>query len=300
MEQIKKIFFKKENLYKLLESKIPVEAFEDKYHKYIEDFNVCDITTFFNKHEELLNYNTDFYTSVLLKTRSIISDVYNEFNHIDNDFSYFVKKVIEDYDYLVDQLNCEYDLCVNQHKDNLESNCLDEISCGIFSSTEAYSRKVYFDILGPKHSDEYNSVERKLRFCVDNFYSYLYIKTEQILFFFYNIYNAKKDEKVYLMNKYLFLINQKTFDATKFKQIEIESLNKIWKYYKHQEIIEQKIVDNLYMKKFIQENINIVNKFYNYLSDFKNMLNLIDKIDEYILEIDGILNPLGLTGFEND
>lgn len=300
MLNLRKVLLETENINKLVESIIPHNIFSEKYTKYITDFNNCEISNFFDIHKELVDYNTDFYEEVLLKTKSIISNIYEEYISIKEDFDYFIKKVMDDYDSLFKELKGEYDICYKNHKKDLDENYLNDISCGIFSPNEAYSRQINAGLMDPIYSDKYYYIDRKLRFCVDNLYSYLYIKTEQILFFFFNLYENKDGNKIYLMTKYDILNKNKIFGENNFKQAEIDHLCKIFKYYKHQETLDGKIRTNLHKKEFIQNNIDIIKKFYDYLTQFNNLKNLIDKIWEYSNEIEGIKNPLGLSWFESD
>ena len=305
MNNFKKEILKKENISKILVGKIP-NIFEEYNQKYINDFNEIDnnseLYIFFNKNKNLIEYNTDFYKNFLFKIKQVLINIYKEFRIINEDFEYFIDKFNEDFCSLNSLLLIEKNKSINKQKNENENAFINDISFGIFSYEESCSRKIMNSIFNNNFTDEFYNLDRKLRYLIDNFYSYLYIKSEQILYFLYRLFNNEDNEKFkpFLMEKYYFFIDNNIFNINNllFSKEKFEELNTIWIYYKHQTILEEKISKKIYKKKDIYESISCIKNIYNSLISILDFNILIDKIYYYNEEIDGILNPLGLTGWE--
>jgi len=302
MDNIKNKILSKENISKILDGKIP-NIFEEYYEKYIEDFNkvnkVSEFWIFFSKNEILMEYNTEFYENVLLEIKETLMEIYNNFITIKDDFEYFINKFNKDFDSLNLLIKIEKDKSINKKNQRIEGAFIDDISFGILSYDEACSKKWMNYILDNKYTNEFYNLDRKLKYGIDNFYSYLYIKTEQILSFFYQLFNNEesKKTKIFLIPKYDFFIKNNLFNINdlSFSKEIIEDLNNIWIHYKHQTILEQKVSKKLYKKETISLYISYIKNIYDSLSSISNFKILIDMIREYHEKIDETLNPLGIT-----
>jgi len=305
VEILKKEILKKENIFKILEGKIP-NIFKEYNKKYINDFNeinkVNELWIFFSKNKILLEYNTDFYENVLFEIKKILMNIHKDFIVIKDDFEYFINKFNEDFDSLNLLIKIEIDKSIIINNNKNEDVFINAISFGIFSYEEAYSRKLMSSILDNKYTNEFYNLDRKLKYVIDNFYSYLYIKIEQILSFFYQLFNNEENKKFkkYLILKYQYFIEYNVFNINDlyFSKEIIEELNDIWIHFKHQTNLEEKVIKKLYKKETIRLYICYIKKIYDSLSSISNFKILIDKIYDYNEEIDGVLNPLGLTGWE--
>lgn len=105
-----------------------------------------------------------------------------------------------------------------------------------------------------------------------------------------------------MMEKYDFLIKSKIFNCdNKIKNLDIfKELNIIWNWFKHQSNNKDFDIKNIYKKENIYKYFNEINNIYKKVSKTIRFGKMINKINDYIDEIDGLLNPLGLTGFEID
>lgn len=295
----KKILTRK-NLELIFSKKIP-NIFQEKFEKEIKIFNKnIDMYNIVDKLcPNMWCENTDFELEVLNKMREQLKKIYDNFHKICNDYDYFIKKFKSDYNKLFLSFENEFKKsCENNEKQNKNNFCYD-ISCGIFSPNEAHQRLFFNRIINNKLSNKCNKVYQKLKYLVDNFYSYLYIKTEQILYFYFKLFKTKnKDKKLFLFDKYLFFIKNNPFIVNNFDKEEITELNSIWIFYKHQENNGTEITYLDFNK--IEKHILIVDKIYSTLRPIYHFYDLIDKINDYYREIESITNPAGLTGFESD
>lgn len=303
---INREMFTKENLKKIISSHIPISWIKnDKYKKLINKFNKTkanDISNFLDKNNLFSDQFYNFY-DVLVPIKAKISFCLNNYNDLYDDFNFFIKNFNKEYKKKINEYRKSVKKDEKRKEKKLENQWMYDVSTGIFSVTEAQNRKLFYDLTWDNYSDRTIFLIKKLKFLTDSFYSYLYIKTEQILHFYWSLFNVKKDNKrLYLWDKFKYFSNNCIFNLNIniINEKNFEELNNIWIFFKHQDKKDKENYDFIYKKEQIEKSINFVKNIYSSLEDIKKINNLINKIIWLYNEYDGVVNPLGLTGFEND
>ena len=270
---------------------IPINEKTLKFKKYIEIWNTRGVNELLWGYDELCSYDSEFYYFLNEIKESIRTETWNLFPIL-NDFQYFKEKFLYEYDEQTKKYKKLKLISDKKRQEELESTRIYDISCGIFSPYEADARMLFNSLNQTKTKEEMNLI-RQINYLIDQFYIYLYIKTEQAIYQLSSIY-CNKQEK-YLMDRFL-LIRESTNIFSENDELKMRDLNTLWNSIKHQ--VMEKLDKNNYKKEKIIENLNFVEKIYNEIQKILNLEKFVKKFLEFDNEIDSILNPLGLTGFE--
>lgn len=173
---------------------------------------------------------------------------------------------------------------------NIEGQRMGDMSSGIFSHEEAGNRAMVKSLINPYISEESKRCINEVNSYIKQMFTLLYIKFEEILYInFVSLYIKPK-----ILNwggKFEAL--KKTISLSE-EEIKIaESLIMVSNHIKHQEPIS--IMDKVYDIEKVKE---FLDRVYIELLKLYNYSELIIEIENVYYEIEGIQNPLGLTGFE--
>lgn len=231
----------------------------------------------------------------LLKLKGHLKLFMMEIHSIKEEFIFFkdhsvakIEKIRKDFKkYYKDDL-------VKRDKD-LEVSRIEDISTGIFDVHEASSRKVFNSIKWNNWSKNTIEEDRKLKYFLKIYLSFMYLKFEEVTRLIYDIF-YESEKYIFLKDKIIAV--KEILEIPDYIKNNIDDVytlvNKHANHYKHQAPLP---IDNDSLKDFYIIN-NYLEVLINEISSLFNYSNIINKIDQIHYEHEGIVNPLGLTGFE--
>ncbi len=281
----------------LKESKLD-ESFgrNEKEKEFIEFWNKTK-----NKND-LLSEELDFcklayeYESLMKSIQRDLIFISCSIKFIKDDFDQFIKrksKLIEDeYNNL---MKSKQEDSIKQ-KNDAENLRMSELCDGILSHEEV-NLNHFMRIFTPYESENTTKLFNNYINIVNEFYSYYFIKLEQLVSFCgFDILNLDINEKRYLPEKINF-VNENELFKNKFEASSFKKLLKIWNYLKHQDKKLEKDVSGMYDKKYILDSIKLLNEKYCYVYKLFNFEKVLGDIQNFIDDVDGIINPLGISYF---
>ena len=250
------------------------KAFKEKYWGEIFENEFTK-----GKEYEIHQLLLSIVTPIIIIRNAVLS----EMNSYDRNYKYFKNKIEKLETKLKSLLEKD-----NKKNDELaETNRLHDMSTGIFSHEEATSRSLFNKIINPYRSKETKKVQVQINDLYDQFFAYYYVKFEFISSLGLKIY--KNNKKMNYWKDKLDAVNKFPI-GKKIKESEVQIIIDVANHYKHQTNIS-KFPDIVFMNKLIKE---ISNKILNN-TNFELYWN---NVDQLYWEIEGVLNPLDLTGIE--
>ncbi|TCG10381.1 hypothetical protein, partial [Mycoplasma marinum] len=208
----------------------------------------------------------------------------NEKEKYNRNYEYFKNKWINTLSDLKKSMTSDK----TENEKMVENNRMHDLSTGIFSHEEASNRAFFNSYINKYKSTKTTQLEITLGDIYDQFFSYFYIKLEYLSSLGLKIYpkmNKKRNswiDKLDALNK---LPLGNSINKEKYQAI-MDAAN----HYKHQ--------TNLLELPPIEFLNDFMDDLYEKLKENLNFDEFSDSIRNLYYEIDGILNPLGLTGFE--
>lgn len=274
----------------LIKGKLPeVKGFEKIIH----------IINFYNKAYEEEYWGSIFYDKFTENKEEkiywLLSDFIKPLGVLEKKLDEVIKNYNRNYQYFKKRfsktLNDLKKSKISDEKKNeekAENIRMDDISTGIFSHEEADRRKFFNTYVNKDKSEKTTHLEILINDIYEQFFSYFYIKLEFLSSFGIKIYPKNDKKRILWVDKLNALNNLPLGDLINKENYHI--IMNVANHYKHQtSILNLPGIDflNDFMTclfKKLKENLNF-EKFSNAIEDLYN-------------EIEGTVNPLGLTGLE--
>ncbi len=175
-------------------------------------------------------------------------------------------------------------------KENSENNRMHDMSTGVFSHEEAGNRAFFNMFVKPYVSSNTNDLKIQLDDAYKRMFSYSYFIFEEITYIALFMVKEKPEWITWRMKfecLNMLPLGEKLEEETALRMSQTAN------YYKHQNPLplDFQTLDHKNIKNFI-------NKIYKKLEQNSGFDKIINSINYFSDEVDGIQNPFGLTGFE--
>ena len=285
----KAIMSKKEYIEELKTGKLPlIEGFQELF----------DILNLYNKLEKENDWGWIFHEKISegneYEIQGLLSEIGRTANSINANNSFAISNYNRNYEYfktkiddLTTKLKIQIEKDVKENESQVSNGRMNDISTGIFSVEEADQRAMFNRLIKPYKSIETKQMIMTLNDLYDQYFAYYYLKFEYISSLPLKIFPNKSNwnywkEKIEAINKLPL--------GDKIKDKDVKTIMDAANYYKHQ------------TQSLTLPTIEFMDKLIRQISDKINANTCFDiykqNVKRLYYEIDNIMNPLGLTGFE--